>query len=412
MFKLFHGEKTRFQHFCALGMKKTGKSTLLGNMALNDIEREDGVILFDNQGSLADAMIERIKVPRRDVYYLDCTHKFYPMGFNIFEQKGTTEEEKKRERELITKYFYDFLTGHIGEFEDKNFKKLLEKLISTALEICMTPYEVFETLNSLERHSVIEKRMEKLPEDLKDFWKKDIESIQANLPEEVKSELREKLKPLLNDAIVKKTTEERVSTLDLFDQVKKGRVLIMKAPEEEMGELATRVFLESVMLKLKVSTTIRNEFGYNKTPMYIYLNEFPYFESNLLDAILEGWLTAGEDNKVSLNLSKESRGKFHEHSTLVKNCRVLVFFRLQEDDASYVAENHLKDAHVETEDLTSLNTAQVVLYLLNENDDRIVMQATTTPMPEMKQLHNYQAILERSIKARSRGLIELARSFR
>lgn len=412
MFKLFHGESSRFQHFCALGVKKTGKSTLLGNMALNDIERGEGVILFDNQGALANSMIEKIKVPRRDIYYLDCTHKFYPMGFNIFEIQSSKEKEKKKEKELIDSYSHKLMEGYLGEIEDENFNKFIDKLIQTAIEISLTPREFFEALKTMKMTEIISKRLDNLSKELQDFWKKDLKTLRGKIPEELSNKVNEKIKPLLGEGVVKKLTEERVSIFNLFDLIKKGKVVIINVPEEELGEVATKLLLELVILKLITGIRLRDEFEYSKKPLYVYLNEFPYFESSLLEEVIEECLKNGEEEKVSLNITKESRGELYKQFALVEYSRVMVFFRLQEDDAEYICKHHLKEAYVNPDDLVSLKTAQVILYLLNENEDRIVMQATTTPMPEMKQLHNYQAILERSLKARSRGLIELARSMR
>ncbi|UMZ75016.1 hypothetical protein [Natranaerofaba carboxydovora] len=414
MFKLFHGEKSRFQHFCALGEKQTGKSTLLGNMALNDIERGDGVLLIDTQGGLANVLIERIKTRRRDIFYLDCTHKFYPMGFNIFELQSQTDEEKELEKELIEDYFYDFLESLLGKelLENQNLKDYVIKLTRTALMISLNTKDVITALHSFEMTPVIEKRIEKLSEELKGFWKKEVELLKEEIPEETRDKVKEKLAPFLESGLVSKITEESVSTFNLFNLVKKGKVVIINIPEEEVGELALRTLLDIVLLKLKVAVRIRNRSEYKKLPLYLYLNEYPSYESDIKDNIINEWLKEGEENMISLNMTQQSRGIFYRYPNIVEYCRVLALFRLQEDDANYICNNHFQEAHVEPEDLTSLDVAQVVLYILNENDDRIVLQATTTPIPQVKELHNYQSILERSIQARSRGLIELARSFR
>ncbi len=414
MFKLFHGEKSRFQHFCALGLKKTGKSTLLGNMALNDIERGDGLILFDTQGSLANKLIERIKNPRKDIYYLDCTHKFYPMGINIFEVQSKGEKEQELEKDLITRYFKGFMEGHLEEevHENETYNRYLEKVTRTALELSLNTQEAINALYSIEMTPIIEKRFDNLSEDLKNFWKEEVDDLREKLPQKIKDQIKATLDPFLESKIVSKITEENISTFNLFELVKKGRVLIINIPEEEVGELGIKVMLDLMLMKLKIATEIRNELNYEKKPMYLYMNEYPSYASRLKEEVIGEWLRNGDENKVSLNLANLSKGTFYQHSNLVENCRVLVLFKLQEDDAKYICENHLKNSYVSYEDLTSLDVSQVILYMLNEDEDRIILEATTTPMTGIKQLHNYQAILERSIQARSRGLIELARSFR
>jgi len=78
----------RRQHTYIIGQTGTGKSTLLRNLILQDIERGRGVAVIDPHGDLAQEILDHIPSWRTDhVVYLDptCTE---PVGINLFRGAG------------------------------------------------------------------------------------------------------------------------------------------------------------------------------------------------------------------------------------------------------------------------------------------------------------------------------------
>src|ERR1700759_2190340 len=62
----------RFSHLYCLGKTGTGKSTLLENMAVQDLEHGNGFALIDPHGELVDRIASRVPSSRQsDVVYLD-----------------------------------------------------------------------------------------------------------------------------------------------------------------------------------------------------------------------------------------------------------------------------------------------------------------------------------------------------
>ncbi len=409
MFKLFHGEDYRFEHFLALGVKKTGKSTLLGNMVLNDIERGDGVIAFDTQGSLARRVIEHIKADRRDIYYLDCTHKFYPMGWNIFELHSQTNQIQEKERDLIKNYFPILVKGLIekgvdeGDFGEEVYR-YLNKLAETGIEHAFTTLDGFKVLRG--DKTPIEQIKANMSEQEKEFWEQEADKIEQE-KSELFTELREKIDYLMEKDLIKKISKEKKSTFNLKRVMDKGQVVIFNLPQDEVGYTASRVMMDLVLLKLKVSSELREEFSTNLLPCYMYFNELPAYPSVLKNHVLTNWLQNGEKLKLSLNMTQRSRGIFHKYSNLTENCRVLAFFQLEEDDAAFVDTRYFPNSHLDKEKLESLELGQVALYTLNDDRHRIVLETRTTPMPEMKEMQNLQEILERSVEARAKTLKDL-----
>ena len=73
----------RFSHLYVLGKTGTGKSTLLENMAVQDLEHGNGFALIDPHGELAGRIASRIPKSRQsDVFYLDASDPSQPYGYN------------------------------------------------------------------------------------------------------------------------------------------------------------------------------------------------------------------------------------------------------------------------------------------------------------------------------------------
>ncbi len=74
----------RRQHLYVIGKSGTGKTTLLRNMLIQDIEAGEGVALLDPHGDLAQELINLIP-PRRlnDVIFFSPSDQNFPIALNI-----------------------------------------------------------------------------------------------------------------------------------------------------------------------------------------------------------------------------------------------------------------------------------------------------------------------------------------
>jgi hypothetical protein len=83
----------RLRHTYIIGASGTGKSTLVLNMIVHDIEHGHGVGVLDPHGDLIDAIIERIPDERvNDVVLFDPADEGYPIGFNILTAHSELEK--------------------------------------------------------------------------------------------------------------------------------------------------------------------------------------------------------------------------------------------------------------------------------------------------------------------------------
>jgi energy-coupling factor transporter ATP-binding protein EcfA2 len=81
--------KDRTRHVYVIGKTGMGKSTLLENMAVQDIQNGNGLAFIDPHGGSAEKLLEYIPKERiNDVVYFAPFDMDYPISFNVMEDVG------------------------------------------------------------------------------------------------------------------------------------------------------------------------------------------------------------------------------------------------------------------------------------------------------------------------------------
>ncbi|OPX19397.1 MAG: hypothetical protein BZ151_09545 [Desulfobacca sp. 4484_104] len=120
----------RFRHLFVAGQTGTGKSTLLENLILQDIQDNRGLCLIDPDGDLVEAILQNYPLRRqRDLILIDLSDSQYPFALNLLAW-NTEEERDFLIDDLYTAVdrLYDLrLTG--GPMFEKYFRGMLRLLM-------------------------------------------------------------------------------------------------------------------------------------------------------------------------------------------------------------------------------------------------------------------------------------------
>src|SRR3989344_119985 len=88
------GQKDRRHHVYIIGKTGTGKSTLIKNMAVEDIRNGNGVAVVDPHGDLAEDVLNFIPKNRvNDVIYFNPADVEHPPGLNVLEVKDAKQKQ-------------------------------------------------------------------------------------------------------------------------------------------------------------------------------------------------------------------------------------------------------------------------------------------------------------------------------
>jgi predicted ATPase len=98
----FRGKRTKFgikddyraRHVYVIGKTGMGKSTMLENMAVQDIQNGHGMCFIDPHGSTAEKLLEYVPEHRiKDVVYFAPFDLDNPISFNVMEDVGKLREQ-------------------------------------------------------------------------------------------------------------------------------------------------------------------------------------------------------------------------------------------------------------------------------------------------------------------------------
>jgi len=86
---------SRTQGLSIIGKPGTGKSTLISNLLVQDIEQGLGCCFIDPHGDVIESVLSRIPPSRvEDVIYLDSADIEHPFGLNLLECNDTTDDRE------------------------------------------------------------------------------------------------------------------------------------------------------------------------------------------------------------------------------------------------------------------------------------------------------------------------------
>ncbi len=102
VFGIKDGDRRR--HIWAIGKTGTGKSTLIANLAINDIKKGHGIAIIDPHGDLTEIILEHIPNSRvNDVIYFNPSDREFPISINPLEVVN------KEQGELVVSGIISFL---------------------------------------------------------------------------------------------------------------------------------------------------------------------------------------------------------------------------------------------------------------------------------------------------------------
>jgi hypothetical protein len=333
--------KERNRHLYILGATGTGKSTLLYNLAMQDIQRGEGVCLIDPHGDLYRQVRESIPPHRADdVVLLDPCDRERAVGINLLDCTGPYREMQ-----------VNFVINEVFAMMEKLYNlqvvggPMFESYFRNALQLVMVDPNNTSTLVDMAavfEHRAYRDAMIKTcgPSLLTDFWKMAEnaggDSKIANLAPYIVS----KLNLFVHNAMLRPIIGQTKSTVDFREIMDRRRILLVNL-SHGAGALDMRLLGMIVLTKLMCAAMSRLDVASSRRkPFYVMVDEFQHFTTDATASLLS------ESRKLGLcltmcnqNLAQLSAGKGQhniEHSVL-GNAGSMVLFRLGAPDAEKLA---------------------------------------------------------------------------
>ena len=365
----------RRKHLYVIGKTGTGKSTMIANMAINDMRNGEGVAVIDPHGDLADMLLDFIPSFRiNDVAYLDPSDIEYPFHLNPLEVKNQAFRELIASG--IVSIFYKLYHYSWGP----RLEYILRNTILTLLTVPQsTLLQVPEILtNERYREKVVEKMGDQV---LKNFWLNEFNRMSPQLRSEAISPILNKVGQFLSSQTIRNIVGSPVSTIDLETTMNEGKILIVNLSQGKLGEDNSALLGAMMITKLQLAAMNRVYVGEEaRRDFYLYVDEFQNFATNSFIKIL----SEARKYRLDLTLANQYIGQIDEEvqMAIFGNAGSLVSFGVGAADARLLVREF--GEKYEEGELVGLGNYQIVLKLSIDNHTSGPFSAVTLPLPRSR----------------------------
>ncbi len=323
-------EIDRFGHIYCIGKTGVGKSTLLLNMAINDIDRGKGICLIDPHGDIATSILDYVPPGRiNDVIYFNATDVEYPIAFNPLENVPPAEHHLAASGLVATfkKIWSDSWGPRLEYILRYTLLSLLEYPKATLLDIqpLLTDYSFRnKVLQFVTNPQVVS------------FWRNEFDKYPPNLRTEA-------INPILNKAGVLNAS---VPLRNIFGQsnarftiqsvMDNGKLLICNLSKGSIGEDATTIIGSMIVTAIQLAALRRSKIAeQDRSPFFLYVDEMHSFVSLSFADIL----SEARKYKLGLFLTHQYIEQVQEEirSAIFGNVGTFIAFRVGATDAIELA---------------------------------------------------------------------------
>ena len=381
----------RLKHIYVIGKTGMGKSTLLENMAIQDIQNGNGVAFLDPHGGTAEKLLEYIPEERvKDVLYFAPFDLDYPVSFNIMEDIGIDK------RHLVVNGLMSAFKKLFGEesFSDR-MQYILQNTILALLEYPGA------TLLGINRMLVDKDYRNKVIANVTDpsvktYWTKEYAGYTERFAAEAIPAIQNKIGQFTSNPLVRNIIGQTKSSFDLREIMDNKKIFIANLSKGRVGEgnanllgsmLITKIYLAAMSRAEKSGATL------NKLPnFYLYVDEFQSFANESFADIL----SEARKYKLSLTLTHQYIEQMEEEvrDAVFGNVGTTITFRVGAFDAD-ILEKEFAPIFL-AEDLVNLGLRQIYLKLMIDGIGSQPFSATTIPPIDPPKISYVEEIIKSS----------------
>lgn len=350
--------KDRQRHVYVIGKTGMGKSTLLENMAVQDIQNGEGVAFIDPHGSTAETLLDYVPEERvNDVLYFAPFDMEHPVSFNLMEDVGPDR------RHLV-------VSGLMSVFEkiwvDAWSARMAYILQNTLMALLEYPGS---TLLGVNRMLSDKEYRKKVVDNITDpgvraFWVDEFAKYNERYMQEAGDAIKNKIGQFTANPLIRNIVGQPTSSFDIRTIMDERKILIMNLSKGLVGEtnanllgsmLTTRIYLAAMSradLPQEAMRTMPN--------FYFYVDEFQSFAN----ATFANILSEARKYHLNLTIAHQYIEQMEEEvrNAVFGNVGTTITFRVGPFDAE-VLEQIFGPTFVAT-DLCNLGFAQIYLTLM------------------------------------------------
>jgi len=366
----------RRRHVYVVGKTGMGKTAMLQNMAVQDIQQGNGVGFVDPHGEAAEELLDFVPSNRiNDVIYVNPGDLNFPIAFNVMEKVGLEH------RHLVAgglmgvfkKIWPDVWSARMEYILNNSILALLEYPGSTLLGVnrMMSDPDF--------RKKVVEKITDPV---VKSFWINEFARYTQRYEVEATAAIQNKVGQFISAPLIRNIIGQTTSTIDMREVMDKKKILILNLSKGRIGEdnsmlmgalLITKIQL-AAMSRVDTPEKERNDF-------FLYVDEFQNFATESFVNIL----SEARKYRLALILAHQYIAQMDEtvRDAVFGNVGTLISFRVGAEDAEYLEKEFVPEFFAQ--DIVNLAKYNIYLKLMIDGvAGRPFSAETLVPFPGPK----------------------------
>ncbi len=365
----------RRKHVYIIGKTGAGKSTLIANMAIDDIRRDRGIGIIDPHGDLSETILEYIPKRRiNDVIYLEPFDTERPFALNVLEVKNKTH------RDLVASGIVSIFYKIYGDSWGPRLEYILRNTILTLLEIPNST--LADALPLLADPKFRKKNLVHVKDPvLYDFWTQEFDKMTDKLRVEAISPIQNKIGQFVSSKMIRNIIGHPKSTIDLEEIMNSGKILILNLSQGKLGEDNAALLGAMIITQLQLAAMNRSfQKEVDRRDFFMYVDEFQNFATSSFIKIL----SEARKYRLALTLANQYIEQIDEDvmTAIFGNVGTLITFVVGARDAEFLTKEF---SGIYTQnDLVGLGKYQTVLKMSIDEMTSAPFPAKTLPPPALK----------------------------
>ena len=332
--KVFISRDDRRRHTYIIGKTGVGKSELLKQMVMQDIEAGHGVCFIDPHDAVRQLLSQIPPERAEDVIYFNPGDTQRPMGINLLDAKTEDEQHFAATAviNMMYKLFDPYKTGIVGP----RFEHAIRNAMLTVMQA--EPGATFiEVVQALERPDYVQYLLPKVTDPIiRRYWTDQIAQTSDFHKSEVLDYIVSKFGRFVTNKMIRNIIGQSQSSFDFRKVMDEGKILLVDLAKGEIGEENSNFLGLILVPRILMAAMSRQDTPEDKRrDFYLYVDEFQNFATPDFAQILS------EARKYRLNLTVANQfiGQVEEEvkNAVFGNVGTIISFRVGVTDANYLA---------------------------------------------------------------------------